>query len=1368
MKNFYDILGVFLNASQRAIKKAYVKLALTTHPDKLAALMEALTGEEIELLNEKIRLINEAYETLSDPEKRRNYDANLRAFQEADVDNEVPFSPDGLISSGDLLPFSHAFRVEHKALEKHYATHDVGKRSPRESISLPGIYFIQTNYGTVSCNTIFCFLKQIGRYPANPLSQSLPIPQEPLTPVLAITLLTNFLHGRYFGAALPEITEYFTKQLSEARKHNVPARELQLMEGIFELIAMTEKEDFEHRKLIFSINKITHFVKQAPEALMPHILPLFYNKYFRSLYAYALQLYWHNREDLFASNESDGQQEARALLNELKERLSHSTEQDKSNIFQLIKYVKLLFNFEKDLSKPHAMDKNEGAYRESAFHLIDWIPAFLETSSKAVLVNVFLHIGMKFQHSSKQEFWNERKIADEKLALKMYLTAVEIARHTTPDLEMYVTNHVLKYLNAFEFEEEILSEASLALEKRALMLADVFPFFERIQSNIAFLQQETQMLGVLRQLLNAMVDIYGHNKTHIEPVRIDHCASTILYHAFEACLKNWYREEHDPDLEYTMRLNLMDELLVEKNWSPVDVEKNMDSEWIRVDRDEQGWLKPVATIPFAEATGTLPFRTINGVEINQKTGEIQFLMNQWTPDYPEYEKLFTLFDLQEMLEKNLSAAIFSLDPVDATRPYHPFNAMRFSPAQLCGTELLNTMLLTDYMLKFLTTNQEVQGHYPFDQQPVSSMLAHLPEYLLKIITDFHAAEHVASLHRFWIEAGEIDISISDAVSEEGIVRIGLGNIKMTVKKHRMERDMHGELRDVGNEKEGWPIYVLQRKELDELVAGFRRIDGQAMLFIYAETRLFYWENNTITHRHAIENYRETLIRLFKQPKDLNGQVLQNSANQPLLVRITREMARQTGMPHCYSPEFIFAHEFTTHYEEFAHYLPEFGRLKELSKMTALIRVLESRRKGNQEALDALNVLLGTSIPGYTYNTKAYKHYYARCQETTGRVVSIFQEWRRELASSVLFRKWAYKLQQIRDEMGDLSFTRYSSEVNNACQNWHDKIASDNPRIESSRIWTEVVNPKRDDIAKELTESKTKACRESLHKTFSQWVLHATNPMNTQDNLNWDNLIDSFLQGNSAPLVQALLHHEQGKALQQIQSQFPYSSTEEMACAINDHGENAALGIAMKKSQQQLQQEKLPREKLESGFCQIKLGKEEQCVDLTGQCFWVPASINHTVRKESKAGRYGFFEAVYGGVSVQPQINIVSGGNTSSSNSSVNGSGLNNINAKVALNTKLKALEVAQNVAVRSEQFMDGRVRYYSRERLANTPGPTRGNAHVTEYNPRTGQVRAWAESYDHKGNVNRVHPKMVNGQKVYSSHYPPTGAELNKARGGNR
>ena len=67
-QSHYQILGVKKTADDKTLKKAYRKLALKWHPDKH-------TGEEEkEIAKNKFVSISNAYETLSDPKKRKNYD----------------------------------------------------------------------------------------------------------------------------------------------------------------------------------------------------------------------------------------------------------------------------------------------------------------------------------------------------------------------------------------------------------------------------------------------------------------------------------------------------------------------------------------------------------------------------------------------------------------------------------------------------------------------------------------------------------------------------------------------------------------------------------------------------------------------------------------------------------------------------------------------------------------------------------------------------------------------------------------------------------------------------------------------------------------------------------------------------------------------------------------------------------------------------------------------------------------------------------------------------------------------------------------------------------------------------------------------
>lgn len=81
-KNFYEILGVAPKSTPEEIKKSYRKLARLYHPDVNP------NNRDAEL---KFKEINEAYETLSDPGKREEYDQILASPQS----RRRPYPPEG-------------------------------------------------------------------------------------------------------------------------------------------------------------------------------------------------------------------------------------------------------------------------------------------------------------------------------------------------------------------------------------------------------------------------------------------------------------------------------------------------------------------------------------------------------------------------------------------------------------------------------------------------------------------------------------------------------------------------------------------------------------------------------------------------------------------------------------------------------------------------------------------------------------------------------------------------------------------------------------------------------------------------------------------------------------------------------------------------------------------------------------------------------------------------------------------------------------------------------------------------------------------------------------------------------------------------
>jgi molecular chaperone DnaJ len=71
-RDFYEILGVVKNASDEDIKKAYRKLAMKHHPDRNQ-------GDKAKEAEAKFKEVKEAYEMLSDPQKRAAYDQHGHA-----------------------------------------------------------------------------------------------------------------------------------------------------------------------------------------------------------------------------------------------------------------------------------------------------------------------------------------------------------------------------------------------------------------------------------------------------------------------------------------------------------------------------------------------------------------------------------------------------------------------------------------------------------------------------------------------------------------------------------------------------------------------------------------------------------------------------------------------------------------------------------------------------------------------------------------------------------------------------------------------------------------------------------------------------------------------------------------------------------------------------------------------------------------------------------------------------------------------------------------------------------------------------------------------------------------------------------------
>lgn len=115
MKDFYEVLGVNRDVTENDIKKAYRNLARQWHPDKFSTKSETEKKEA----EEKFKEISEAYNTLSNSEKRRAYDmGGFNPFD--DMGGFDPFSGfNPFDDMGGFNPFGRGRQMRQKGEDVH-------------------------------------------------------------------------------------------------------------------------------------------------------------------------------------------------------------------------------------------------------------------------------------------------------------------------------------------------------------------------------------------------------------------------------------------------------------------------------------------------------------------------------------------------------------------------------------------------------------------------------------------------------------------------------------------------------------------------------------------------------------------------------------------------------------------------------------------------------------------------------------------------------------------------------------------------------------------------------------------------------------------------------------------------------------------------------------------------------------------------------------------------------------------------------------------------------------------------------------------------------------------------------------------------
>lgn len=299
-------------------------------------------------------------------------------------------------------------------------------------------------------------------------------------------------------------------------------------------------------------------------------------------------------------------------------------------------------------------------------------------------------------------------------------------------------------------------------------------------------------------------------------------------------------------------------LLHERSWNAQQVASNIN--WWGIPRTRDGWISP-ETSKAPWTSQRCPFRSLNGFSLNLSTGEIQYFVQ----DAPRgtNDGLFGHQDIAEVMSLGIENSFFSLDQPESSDPssrerdfpHHPFQQMRYEPKHMVKSDYLQTMLHTDYILKFFTTGVEVNPNPPFlIRSAQEGLMQRLPDRLKRLMVPIQGHRGgKGQAHRFWIEAGEIPFK-KETQSNEDTIRVYFGAVPMKIKKHLLRKDSNGKLVDDDD-------------------------------------------------------------------------------------------------PYDDSIEAKFARDLTTHYDDIGAYFPEFSRLRELAKISAMYKLINSFRMGMEEQLN---------------------------------------------------------------------------------------------------------------------------------------------------------------------------------------------------------------------------------------------------------------------------------------------------------------------------------------------------------------------------------------------------------------------------------
>lgn len=383
---------------------------------------------------------------------------------------------------------------------------------------------------------------------------------------------------------------------------------------------------------------------------------------------------------------------------------------------------------------------------------IDRAPACYSSAEK-VTCYLLAAMWMARDFSKSSKFHIDVLFAYKSILMRLLLMAFEMAidRVRNPGLELHVIRLAIGIIrkltlvpdswNIFTYNDVTFVEKLL---RRFIKVCYMFPFWNPPSISLS----RAVALDVVTRLLHSEFLFQLQFIDREEKLLKD---ADLTYHLYCNDLRGVLSLKNSLDF----RARAMNELLKSQGLTWNDARLAMSTQLCP--RDEEGWIIPTSELGIPQdyselagfifdADGDEPYIKLLVVEADPKNGR---------------NGLFSQEDINVLLQLDPNDSVyFSLDPPsdDLTKVYHPFNQWRYSTEKLRGTEVLNTMFITDYLMKSFTTDSDISSIPPFKQRPCKNgLFNHLPLKLQHALRSVDKRSKISQFqkYRFWIEPGEV-------------------------------------------------------------------------------------------------------------------------------------------------------------------------------------------------------------------------------------------------------------------------------------------------------------------------------------------------------------------------------------------------------------------------------------------------------------------------------------------------------------------------------------------------------------------------------------------------------------------------------------